>query len=562
MVKIVYSVLLSLGFIIYFTLTASARPAIAPSHQIHCIGHGPLDEIGALPPDIDSPDFCGCTWGEIYYRGRPISQAPVTLQYKENMRETISDFPAGEEIPDYRTSGSPLGATLGDTMTITAQFAGYTVTRTFRAWPSRDANKQQYVPLVIPEKGTWTKWITQGYTNTLAVQENTLWAGGSDGLISVNMTTDEVTTHALPWDDQTVTEIAIANNAHVWVAGPDNLAEFDGTSWQNQDAPFEATIRAMAIEPESSTLWVGGGDTGAALSVFNGDWQTVTSVGNVVTTLTIDDAGDLWAGTWGNGVYRWQHNATDFNSSWTRFSLQDGFASNYVRSAVAGDNVVWFGTRPHIGTPNNGGGVARYRIADDKWDHYSVSNGLPKDEQLPDVSTQIFAFTVDQSGTPWFGTKDSIYMLATEEHWVDHAVTMDANVTALSIVGDIVISARRDGLWRLDRNMTPGNDPTAQLTTSNPTTVTAASIFTLTATAADNDNDASETDQQIIAWDWTVDEKSLCTTEETCVMPAIELGEGTHEIVLRVQDDEGVWSETVTASLTVQPVIFLPFVVK
>ena len=56
-------------------VTSAGTAHAAPTQPLapRCVGAGPLP--------LDDPTFCGCTWGEVYYRGQPVVGATVTLQF-------------------------------------------------------------------------------------------------------------------------------------------------------------------------------------------------------------------------------------------------------------------------------------------------------------------------------------------------------------------------------------------------------------------------------------------------------------------------------------------------
>jgi len=413
---------------------------------------------------------------------------------------------------------------------------------------------------VLPERGTWTPWLTGGYTRTITVADNTLWAGGPAGLLAVDLTSKVQVTHALPWSEPAVVSIGIAANGHVWAAGPHNLAEFDGNTWQNHTPPFSATLRALAADPTNGTIWLGGGDNSGALAVYDGNWQTVTAVAEEIRSLAIDGTGDVWVGTWGGGVYRHDHAVANVNSGWQSYKVKAGLASDYIVTIAANATDVWFGTQPYVDGQGTRGGVSHYNVDNQTWHTYTSMHGLPADTL--GAAAPIYALALDAQGVPWVGTPQGIHLLAAPDTWANDSVTGNA-VRALTVVNDVVIAARASGhLLRLDQSITPGNPPTAQITSANALTVTQVETFTLTARATDNDSNSNETRQQILAWDWLVDGQPLCTTATVCTMPAEGLSIGTHTISLRVQDDEGVWSQPATTTLVVTQAtaVYLPVI--
>jgi hypothetical protein len=99
-------------------------------------------DVGPPPPS----DYCGCTWGEVLYRGQPVAGAVITLSFGSGVATTVTHFTALKS-PYFDITGRDLGARRGDLVTLTATFAGQTVTRTIRAWP--DANGEQHITLAL-----------------------------------------------------------------------------------------------------------------------------------------------------------------------------------------------------------------------------------------------------------------------------------------------------------------------------------------------------------------------------------------------------------------------------
>ena len=510
----------------------------------HCGGVGPLD-----------PAFCGCAWGAVYYRGQPLAQAPVALSFNgATAAATFNGTSAAESYPFYAVSGSELGARRGDIMTMTVSIGNISATRAFRAEPvnSGDDQGEQEIALVLPEQGQWQPWFTGGYTRTLLVDGPTLWAGGPAGLLHINSSTGLTATQALPWSTPAVSALAKATTGRLWVAGPQALAYFDGSQWQNVQPPFPAPIRAIVVEPSTGALWVGGGTNSGALARYDGSWQRVTAVVQPIMTLTIDSAGELWAGTWGGGVYRRSGTGADLDSGWQQVRVSNGLASDYILSATAAGADLWFGTRPYLGSQGVLGGISHYQRSTDQWLNYSTVDGLPAAPDLPGAPARVYALTVDSAGIVWAGTEVGVHLLAAPGLWLTDLAT-SAPVYALAADAETRIATTAAGqLQRLDRTITPGEPPTATFSGENPGPFAQTALVELNATALDHDEAATPANTQILAWDWVSDRDGpLCTTANSCSLPAAVLHPGVHQITLRVQDDEGIWSAGTTTTLTI-----------
>lgn len=546
---IAFAIALSLLFIMARHGHAADEPpsALPP----HCIGSGPTN----LPVSSADPNFCGCTWGVVYYRGQPVQGARVSLHFDN--RTFIADTRYHREFtgyPYYVATGLALDAKRSDILTFTVDFAGTSLVQPFRAWPATTGESQgeQEVPLILPEMGSWQPLLTGGYTRTLTLQGETLWAGGPAGLTNVDLATGQATPHPLPWPSPAVVALAGAATQGFWTAGPHHLATLTNNQWQVVAAPFTTTIRALAVDPLTHGLWVGGGDNNGALARYDGQaWHTITAIAEPITALVLDPQGGIWVGAWDGGVYYQAAGAAATDDTWQHYDTADGLASNLVRTAAVDPAGVWFGTEPYLDPNGYHGGISHYDLRDSSWHTYTLTHGLPAANDLPGATTAITALAVDHTGLAWAGTPQSVQIQATARRWLTDTTTT-APISALAASADWIVAAQADGIiLALDRRVTPGQPPIAQFAADPRTQFTLTDTFQLTAAAADQDEVQTPAAAQILAWDWRSDvDGPLCTTAGACTLPATILTPGQHTISLRVQDDEGVWSTPVT--MTVQ----------
>ena len=166
-------------------------------------------------------------------------------------------------------------------------------------------------------------------------------------------------------------------------------------------------------------------------------WDSATQ-GAFVTSVVLDAQNNVWAGTEGKGLWRYDSRA----KKWTQFTVNDGLGDDYVY-ALAVDKLgrVWAGHLNHgvsvwngdkwnnyglldgplgdrvfsIATcPTDGDvwiatdcGAARYSLAKDDWDYFTRASGLP--------SNQIQAIAFDSKGNLFLGTQcDGIAMSTAE----------------------------------------------------------------------------------------------------------------------------------------------------
>jgi len=116
---------------------------------------------------------------------------------------------------------------------------------------------------------------------------------------------------------------------------------------------------------------------------------------NLVRAITEDKNGNLWFGTYGGGVTKYD------GKSFTHFTTKEGLSNDFVWSITEDSHgAMWFGTFD--------GGVTKYEPADtigdksDHFTHYTVNEGL--------LSNQVRSIAEDKLGNMWFGTSGGISM--------------------------------------------------------------------------------------------------------------------------------------------------------
>jgi hypothetical protein len=532
----------------------------------HCIGVGPLP--------FDDLAFCGCTWGEVLFHGQPVPGAAITLTFGDGSVTGTTGLDALEPQPYFDLTAHNLGARRGDIVTLTAHFAGRTVTRTLRAWP--ESGGEQHVVLALPEQGVWSPWLTGGYTRALALDGDVAWAGGPAGVISISLSSGVSVVHTLPWADTPIRALAVSlsspplggteGGARVWAAGDGGIAEFDGSAWHTHTVPLAGTPRALAVDSTTGAVWVGGGDTQGSLAVYTGTWSTAGSFDAPVTALAISppalrssppmggkEGGEVWVGSWGRGVYRQD------GDDWTHYRAVDGLASDDVLAATAGGGAVWFGTAPYLSGQGPRGGIARYDLTTETWRVYTIAHGLPADAALPQAPASVYALALGEGDIPWAGTTDDVHFLAGESWWTAGGLR-PGPVMAFAPASGTIIAATASGLDRLDPAATPGAPPTAQIDAASPTTLTLGATLGLSGSGVDGDEGGG----LIVAWAWASSLDGPLCTAASCELPHSLLASGIHSITLQVQDDEGLWSAPVETTVMVEKVwrVYLPLVLR
>lgn len=547
--RLLITLVISLTGLLLIVLGLSAPIGLTRPLGRHC------GDVGPLPPQ--DPAYCGCTWGEILFRGQPVPGAVVTLSFGSGITTSVTRFTALEPSPYFDITGYDLGARRGDLVTLTATFAGQTVTRAIRAWP--DIDDEQHIALALVERGAGQPLITGEYTQALAMSDRVVWAGGRTGVISIEVTSGISVVQTLPWSNSLVRALAIAPNEHVWAAMTEGLAEYDpGThTWYSHTVPFSGVVRILAGDM-AGAIWAGGGDDGVDgyLGVYTGTWMLARTFSTPVTALTIDGENHVWVGTWGDGVYR------KTGETWTHYQDTAGLASDYVLAAAADAHAVWFGTQPYLSKIWHGG-IARYDLATGTWRTYGLENGLPADPAFPSVPAAVGALSLDENGQPWAGTIDGVRFLADEGWWSAYTSTHGLRagaIQALAVKQGFTMAAGPVGLDRIDQAAESGSLPVAEINSVTPLTLTLNTPLTLSGAGQDTDENGA----RLIAWDWASSlDGPLCTTP-SCTLPYARLTPGDHVFAWRVEDDEGEWSTIVTRTVKVLAAwrMYLPIVAQ
>ena len=530
-------------------ITSLHAQAVEPLAR-HC------GDVGPLP--LDDPDFCGCTWGPVLFHGQPVSGAVVTLTYRSQVVTGTTRRTPLEPHPYFDLTAHPLGAQRGDLLTLTVQLGEHRISRRIRAWP--DADGEQTLTLAFEERGLWQPLVTGGYTRALALARDTVWAGGPSGVISINLSSGVSVVHTLPLDEPTVRALDIDTDRHLWAAGDGGVAEFAGGTWQAHAVPLTGTPRALGVDA-TGVIWLGGGDAEGSIVAYDGEWDVKGVFSDPVTALTVDEMGQVWAGTWGQGVYR-----RDLSGSWHQYRTTDGLASDYVLAGTSSERTVWLGTRPYVSGGGTRGGIARFDLTEETWQVFTQAHGLPSIalSQAHVAPDWIYALASgSDGGTVWAGTGQGVSFLIGEHGWATYTATHNLRpgpVMAVAAGGDTVVAAMSRGLDILDRDSIIGEAPVAQIDLVTPLTLTTGPTLTLRGRGTDGDEGGGH----IVAWDWTSDRDGTLCTAATCELPAALFSDGTHTLGFRVQDDEGVWSAPVTTEIWMhtEQHVYLPLIVR
>lgn len=165
---------------------------------------------------------------------------------------------------------------------------------------------------------------------------NNLWIGTWAGANRLDVTSGTFQTYVKELVNEWVYGIAVDEKKRVWFGTEGGVSMYDGTTWrewthqQGLGAPNKSNL------PPSTNTGLGTRSR-HDLNVER-EGQATYNPGYVFCIHAAKD-GNIWAGTWGGGVSRYDGKA------WRNYTTADGLAGDIVFSMAEDKNgVLWFGT--------------------------------------------------------------------------------------------------------------------------------------------------------------------------------------------------------------------------
>ena len=212
-------------------------------------------------------------------------------------------------------------------------------------------------------------------------KDGSLWIGTWAGTSHFDLKTGKFKNYVKELVNEWVYGIAVDGKDRVWFGTEGGVSMFDGKKWRawtHQDGLGGPNVEEL--KPSANTGL--GTRSRHDLSTMTEGQPTYNP--NYVFAVHVTPEGQVWAGTWGGGVGRFD------GSKWTNFTSREGLAGNIVYSIVQDSRgVLWFGTNK---------GVSRY---DGKsWRTFGVKEGL--------LDNNVYALAVAPGGDVWAGTKNGV----------------------------------------------------------------------------------------------------------------------------------------------------------
>jgi|GEM_PF-930507 len=198
------------------------------------------------------------------------------------------------------------------------------------------------------------------------------------------------------------------NREILWIGTWNGLVKYDFERWINYTEKDGLTKNHITdiISDSQSRLWVSSISLkkDGGVSVYDGrDWKSYSNSkqdtddrpGNIIT-LKEDSAGNIWAGSWGNGVYKFD------GENWMNFNTTNGLPSNEIMDIIEFDEKVWFATKQK-------GAFYKSIGKDDDWE-------IVDEHSSNLINNSICSLAKDDSKL-WFGTWGGVSSLSIDDKW-------------------------------------------------------------------------------------------------------------------------------------------------
>jgi len=302
---------------------------------------------------------------------------------------------------------------------------------------------------------TGNVWFATGQVSSSGVYkfDGTAWSHftTTDGLVSNNTTGAATGPSGRTWIGTPGSGLMILDDS----SGDLVVTRIDTTDSRlgGADDPDFVIVNKI-IRGDDDSMWIVNKfvDNGKAIAVVSSqnEWNYFSLFDGLTNTavsdIVFDLFGRLWIATENNGIDRLDFSGTVANKSddfWEHFTTENDLNSNRI-TALAADRQIgmWIGTEEGI--------------------NYAIE-GLPIQRIFGVIENFITVITVDPANNKWFGTRNGLSMLASDNLTWTHFTTENSDLvdnTILSITfnennGDAYIGTGK-GLSKL---MTPFNIP-------------------------------------------------------------------------------------------------------
>ena len=208
-----------------------------------------------------------------------------------------------------------------------------------------------------------------------------LWIGTWAGANKFDLKTGKFKTYLKELVNEWVYGIDVDKSGRIWFGTEGGVSLFDGKtwkSWTHKDGLGGANVEQLSPSPNTGL----GTRSRHDLATITAGKPTYNP--SYIFSILAAPSGEVWAGTWGGGVGRFD------GKKWTNYTTREGLAGNIVY-AIAQDagGALWFGTD---------NGVSRF---DGKtWKNFTQRDGL--------LDRNVYALAATSNGDIWVGTKRGV----------------------------------------------------------------------------------------------------------------------------------------------------------
>jgi len=169
----------------------------------------------------------------------------------------------------------------------------------------------------------------------------------------------------------------------IWFGTENGPTSYDGTNWTRFDKPKASRANAIT-QDRAGRMWFAGNVEACRYDGTTWDYFYQELPPGPLTDIFEDRAGNIWAGTWGGGVARYD------SSTWKTFGVADGIANlNISKLFEDASGALWFATND---------GAARYD--GEVFERFTPYATLP--------ASAVRTVAQDHLGNLWFGSSGGL----------------------------------------------------------------------------------------------------------------------------------------------------------
>ncbi|MEO5331735.1 MAG: hypothetical protein H7839_06895 [Magnetococcus sp. YQC-5] len=214
--------------------------------------------------------------------------------------------------------------------------------------------------------------------------DGSLWVGTWAGVNRLDRKTEVFTTYVKELVNEWVYAMKVDAKGQIWFGTEGGISMYDGKTWREWTHKDGLGGQNSAALPASPNTGLGTRNR-HDLGILAGGSPTYNP--NYVFSLEILPNGELWAGTWGGGVSRFD------GTKWTSFTTKDGLPGNIVYSLVVdAQGVLWAGTENGLG-----------QMVQGQWRSFA-ENGRLQGEN-------IYALATTPAGEVWAGARGKVFRI-------------------------------------------------------------------------------------------------------------------------------------------------------